>query len=209
MLDALLVNYIWTGPVLWAIIYISDFTLTMIAAQLLKSGASKHFVFKMYELTPSFQKDVARIKWISPRFCFILVISCFLLVIEWCIMHDKSDDAPWFSDFYRVLLGALFFVEIPVHLRHFRNIATFIYARKSKGIQGKISYAMWLSYSLSAIEITTFTVGYLFVFLLTLNWYFAGGTLTCLVLTLKHWRLSKKHYSDNDMALCADTGIKQ
>jgi hypothetical protein len=198
MLDNLLITHLWVGLVLWILLYCSDYALTVCCARMLRSGADTHLVFESYELTPYYQKDIASLRRISPRFLFVLTISCLGIVVLWVISADLQEKLPWYWNMYRLLLGALVLAELAVHARHITNLVLFSHARKSQGVSGQIRYTQWLTYQISAVQIMAFAFIYAFSFCLTGNWFFVGGSLKCCVEAIKHWRLSRKHRAKRD-----------
>ena len=174
MLDEFLIGHIWTGPALYATLYCSDYVLTMRCVRLLRSGADRHFGYEIYELNPLFQKDVAQLRRFSPRFVVALVLTCLGFAGVWAMVSQLS---PPIWDLYRWFLGALVLGQVAVHLRHFNNLAVFWHARDSRGYQGKINVATWLSYRLSALQLLAFAAVYLFLFAMNFNWFFAGGRI--------------------------------
>ena len=75
----------------------------------------------------------------------------------------------------------------------------FAHLRRSAGVTGKISYRAWLSYRVSAAELASFSVVYLVCALIADSWFFAGGSLKCVVEAGKHWRLSTRPGNDEDV----------
>jgi hypothetical protein len=199
MFDNLLITYPWVGLALWIPLYCSDYAITVLCAWMCRSGANTHIVFESFELTPYYQKDIASLRRISPRFLFALTISCLGLLVLWMISADLQEDLPpWSWNIYRLVLGALVLMELAVHVRHITNLVLFFYARKSQGVNGQIRYAQWLTYQLSSVQIMGFAVIYFFSFCLTENWFFVGGSLKCCVVAIQHWRLSRKHRAKRD-----------
>jgi hypothetical protein len=195
MLDDLLVNRFWTGPALWALLFFSDAALTVACAKYLRSGADSHFVFQVFELTPLFQKDVARLRRYGLRFLFVLVLGTLLLVADWFLMQAVSDEVPWALNSYRAILGMLLLSQVAIHFRHCRNVVLLRGARDSRGVSGKICFAGWFSYQQSAVDLALFAVLFLLSFFLTWNWIFAGGACGCVAMAIKHWRLCKGYYA--------------
>jgi hypothetical protein len=187
MLIDLLIENLWLSLGLWIIIYISDYYLTIYAARIYQAGANKHIVLeKGFELTPYFRKDIDSLKRISPRFILALLYSCFILVFFW-LATAKSTPVV-----FEFIIGAMILLEISVHMRHIRNIIIFRYAKYSKGIRGTIEYTRWVSLRASAVELLEFAILFLFIFFLSNRVFFIGGTATCLITAIKHWKWSYK-----------------
>ena len=177
-------------PVLiWAIVYTSDYYLTLISASLYQSGANQHVSLASgIELTPTFQKDIASLRKISPRFLIALVMLTGALAYFWF----ASVRTPETRDLYEFVLGALLLLEAAVHLRHIRSLTSLWYARQSLGMSGQIEYAAWFSYRLSAIELISVSGLWLILALLFGQMFFFGGFVTTLLTGLAHWRYSNR-----------------
>src|SRR5262249_30542603 len=98
----------WAGPCLWAVVYLSDYYLTIAGALVYRRGANQHYVIECsYELTPSFQGDVSRLRWFSPLFATYLVgTTLALFALRW-LATDIG-----FPQLYRLLLGSLLSIEV-------------------------------------------------------------------------------------------------
>ena len=171
-------NNVWLAIGLWAIFYLIDYVLTLKAARMYHAGVSKHFTFAGgYELNPVFKEDIARLRRFSFRFWLLLFFfGGFLLILH-------SLDVP---ELFAFLWGTLVCTQMAIHLRHIRNLAIFHYARDSNGMSGRIEYEHWLSLRLSSIELFSFSVLFLFLFLLWGNLFILGGAVGCLSLALRH-----------------------
>ena len=56
----------WAGPLLWVVLYSSDYYLTIACARMYQ--AQNVIVFEgSYEITPAFQSDVNALRLLSPR----------------------------------------------------------------------------------------------------------------------------------------------
>ena len=176
MLDTIFLDNLWAVVGVWGLLYCSDYALTILCARMYHGGVDKHLAFESFELTPYYQNDVARLRWISPRFLLMLCVTSFLLGAVW-ILQSWSSAADFTKEVFRGVLGAFLFLELAVHVRHFRNLLLFTYIRRSRGVEGKVSYSSWLSYRSSAVDLAGFAVLYLVGFLLTDNWFFGGGSI--------------------------------
>ncbi len=201
MLDVLLSTR-WYPLALWTILYISDFTFTMISASLYKSGANKHIEYEQgIELTPLYRRDVARVRWLNPRFALILILTNLLLWLLWNSTVGSGFDPQLFE----LVLGAWLLLEAAIHIRHFRAIFTMRYFKNSRGVNGKTWYSRWLSYRLSAVDMLAFAVLYLALYLLVGRQFFLGGALACSATALYHWFLGRRAAS----SIMDSTGSRQ
>jgi len=177
----------WPGVVLWIILYISDYYLTIYSARGFRGIG--HFQFEgSYELTPQFQADVDALKRISARHIALLVLCSILIVTLWWVIV-RLLALPWL---YNLYLGLFLLVEVAVHLRHLRNVFLIREIRRHGGVEGQISYRKWFSYRVSAFEFYSIGTLFLMVAVLSFSSFFLGGALVCFGTGLKHSRLAKK-----------------
>lgn len=190
MLENLLVDNLWISMVIWAILFVSDYYLTIYGAILYQTYAKQYLVFEgSYELTPYYQSDINALRRISPRFLLMLGLSIVALIILW-ILSVTFLQMPWLFSF---VLGALILSEVVVHIRHIRNIYLFRQTSEANsGLKGHIEYSRRVILKSSALEMTSYSVLFLLSFLIGGSWFFLGGAVRCLFLALKHLRLARK-----------------
>ncbi len=177
----------WPGVVLWIILYISDYYLTIYSARGLKEIG--HFqTERSFELTPQYQKDIDALKPISKRHITLLILYSLVLLVLWWVF-DRLLFFPWA---YRLYLGMFLLLEIAVHIRHLRNGFIVREVRKNGGVDGQVTYRKWFSYKLSAAELYVFSGLFLIVSLLAFSPFFLGGAIMCTGTGFKHNRLAKK-----------------
>ena len=177
----------WPGVILWIILYISDYYLTIRSARGFREIG--HFQFEgSYELTPQFQKDVDALKPVSARHLVLLVLYSLIIFLLWWVIA-KWLAAPWL---YNLYLGVFLLVEVAVHLRHLRNTFLIHEVRQHGGVEGQISYRKWFSYCVSAFEFYLIGCLFLIVALLSFSTFFLGGALVCFGTGFKHGLLARK-----------------
>jgi len=177
----------WIGVVLWIILYVSDYYLTIYSARGFREVG--HFQFEgSFELTPQYQKDINELKPVSPRHIILLFVYSLIIFILWWVF-DYLFVYPWLYKFY---LGMFLLIEVAVHLRHLRNVFLVREIRKSGGVDGQITYRKWFSYRISAFDLYLFGGLFLLIALLTFSAFFFGGAIMCFGTAFKHNRLAKK-----------------
>jgi hypothetical protein len=179
----------WTGVILWFILYVSDYYLTIYSARGFRETG--HFQFEdSFELTPQYQKDINALKPISKLHITLLILYSLLIIFIWWFTKQILF-FPWTYLFY---LGMFLLMEVAIHLRHFRSVSLIREIRRSKseGIEGKIFYRKWFSYRISASEFYTFSALFLIIAVLSYSAFFLGGALMCFATGLKHSRWAKK-----------------
>lgn len=175
------------GLILWVVLYISDYYLTIYSARGFREIGRFQFEGS-YELTPQFQKDVDALKPVSARHIGLLVLCSILIVLLWWVIIRQLA-SPWL---YNLYLGLFLLVEVAVHLRHLRNVFLIREIRRHGGVEGQISYRKWFSYRVSAFEFYLIGTLFLMVAILSFSSFFLGGALVCFGTGLKHSRLAKK-----------------
>jgi hypothetical protein len=162
---------------LWAGLYLLDYIFTLKAARLYRDGANKHFVFPGgIELNPYFKDDIANLRRFSFRFFLMLVFVGGLLLIAYSVEFPVA---------FAFLWGMFFWMQIAVHMRHVRNLMVFSYARTSTGVSGQLGYEHWLSLRLSALDMTSFAILFLIVFLFWGSFFMLGGAIGCFSVGLR------------------------
>jgi len=175
------------GVILWIILYISDYYLTIYSARGFREVG--HFQFEgSFELTPQFQKDINALKPVSKRHVILLFLYSLLIVFIWWFTK-RLLFFPWT---YLLYLGMFLLLEVAVHLRHLRNVSLIREIRKGGGVEGQISYKKWFSYRISASEFYLYSVLFLLFAVLTYSPFFLGGAIMCFGTGFKHNRLAKK-----------------
>ena len=179
------------GVILWVILYISDYYLTLYSARGFREIG--HFQFEgSFELTPQYQKDIDALKPVSKRHMIWLVLSSLLIIFIWWFTKHLLF-FPWT---YLLYLGMFLLMEVAVHLRHLRNISLIREIRKGGGVEGEIMYRKWFSYRISASEFYLYSALFLIFAVLAYSPFFLGGALMCFATGLKHNRLAKKAKSN-------------
>jgi hypothetical protein len=179
------VEYFWTGPLLWAALYISDYTMTLICARLYQERVrDKMAIEGSYEITPFYQSDVDALRRVSPRFVAILVMGVGAL----CLLGGMRY-AP--AGVFAFMLGALILLQLAVHVRHVRNYVIFR-AMASDEIRGRLEYTRPLLLKSSSIEIAAFAAMFAILFVFTGSLFVLGGAFGCSIVAVQHWNLMRR-----------------
>jgi len=153
--ETLLLSAPWLTVALWVAVYSADYLLTIASARSYQKGAADHYEFEgSLELNPRFVDDVDTMRWFSPRFVRVLVLTT-LIVAGICLIGGPllAPQNVTFRGFTLFILGLLFFPEFAVCARHAGNLALFRRANASTGVDGKVTYARWLSYETSGVQL--------------------------------------------------------
>jgi hypothetical protein len=186
----------WLGMILWIILYISDYYLTVYSARGFKEVG--HFQFEgSFELTPQYQKDIDALRPISRLHLTLLVLySLLILAIWYSFVYFLG--LPWA---YLLYLGMFLLLEVAVHLRHLRNVFLIREIRKNNGVEGQITYRKWFSYRVSAFELYSYFGLFLIVAALASSPFFLGGAIMCFATGFKHNRMAKRARSNPSQAV--------
>ncbi len=203
MLGNLLVDNVWFTMAFWSALYVSDYSLTLWASRLYQADAKEHVVLKgSLEITPYFQEDVDESKTMSIRFIRALIFTVLAISLAWLLTVRLANLPQVFS----VLMGSLILLEATAHIRHVRNIVFLRTLKNMHSMKGTIEYPRWLSLKLSSVEIIGFAALFLFVFLISGDWFFIGGVASCLLTGLKHLDWSRRITAATDTAEQSQAG---
>jgi hypothetical protein len=181
-----LFNSLWPGLVIWLLLHMSDYALTITCAKLYRAGVSDKIVFEgSFELNPVFQRDVDALKKISWRFIFMWIFTGALLSFIWVLTSQVN------RDLYVFVLGSWILLELTVHVRHLRNLSLFLGFRDPNAVRGRIEYTRAFILRNSAAELFVFSALYLAIFAFTQSWFLLGGAVTCLFTGVKHSVLAR------------------
>ena len=177
---------VWVGPLLWAVLYVSDYRLTIACARLYR--AQDKVVFEgSYEITPFFQTDVNALRRVSPRFLIALVATTGYLILARVVTTAVGE----LEAFYQVLLGTMILTQATVHTRHLRN--WYLFKRSVGFLRGRLEYPRGVLLRNSAMELLVFTGLYAGLFLVTSSVFVLGGALGAGAMAFNHHRLARRH----------------
>lgn len=192
-----LTDNLWAALLAWAVIYTSDYYLSIVASRLYQSGVYRIMEYGGgIELTPQFREDIASLRLLSPRWVRSLVLIGGLLSLLW-FLGVKTLETPIL---FETLVVGLLLLEVAIHARHFRVLATYVRVLSGRGPTGRIEYPRWFSLEMSAVELTSFSVIYVVTALLSGEWSLLGGSLFCGAVGLRHWLWGRAELSRSESA---------
>ncbi len=188
-MEALLLRKWWVGVVLWTLLGISDYYLTIWGARLYQQRAKSFTeVEGSYESIPMLQVDINTFRSLSPRFLAILTLGALFIGLL-----ARFRDAWEIGDRdFLFVVGALLMVQVPIHLRHIGNIARFQLMTVDSGIEGKIKYPRWFVLRVSAVDFLAFSFFLLICFAGTTSWFVFGGCIRCFAFSAYFYWKSQK-----------------
>jgi len=198
MLGDLLYDYCWVTVLIWAVIYYADYYLSMVGEDLLKQGANKFInIERGYELTRLFVSDVSKKRLLSPRFVLLLLLTIgSVLFVRFIPESPYWFDSKIHRGLFEFIVGAFLLMEAPLLIQHVQNIFVFRYGVSRQGLLGHLEYARWLSHGMVSVYAFCFVLLFLGCFLVTSSFFLAGGAYGCLVNSIAHFRLMRKHLKE-------------
>lgn len=190
MIEDFLTRAWWPGPVVACVLLWIDYALTILGARRFRTHiAPRHRFEGSYELTPLYQSDVDRLRVFSWRAVGMgLLLALLILFVAVC---DKS--LQTYPAVYLFTLGIVILREVPVFIRHFKNLFIARAMATEPRIEGAISYPRTFTLRLSAFDFAAFTVVFLLWAAIAEDWMPLGGALGCLGIAVQHWKLARKH----------------
>ena len=185
MLD-LLVSNPWLLALIWAGMYIFDYASTLWLAHAYQTTLSQYVTYEHgVELNPNFEKEIAGQKRLSPKFALLLALVMVIVLLSPIIGY-------LFTEF---LAGALLLTWSFVNVRHLRNYGyALILKHRPDAIRGRQEQSYWFMQRMLAADALIFSLLYFVFTLLTLRIFFLAGTLTCLALALRAYRLANRKF---------------
>lgn len=178
-------NNLWVTLFVWVVLYVSDYGLTLLGSRWRRArGTTAVTTQGSYELNNYFVQDVDKQRVVSVRFIAALAWSTFLLGCTWLLARFD----PLGVVVLDIVVGALVFMELTIHMRHFRNLFGYRHVAQAGEITGSITfsrrYVMWAS----SLDLFLFALLYLVLFLFVGNFFFLGGVLGCASIAIRHRR---------------------
>jgi hypothetical protein len=173
---------LWITVLVWLVLYISDYALTLLGAQLQAKQAAQISMQGSYELNTYFVQDINQRRVISVRFIAALALTTFLIAMIWLIARLGSFTMLLFE----LGFGGVILLQLTVHMRHWRNIFTFRHNAQADEIQGQIQFSRRYLFRTSALDLFLFAGLYLVLFLFVGEIFFLGGVMACSALAVRH-----------------------
>ena len=177
-------EHAWPGMAVWGLLFISDYTFTIVCARLYRRQST--IVFEgSYEITPFYQRDIDALRAVSPRFIFTFLLVLGAVGFIWVLNEGSPIPELW-----QFILGALIGPQLFVHLRHIRNFVLFRSINRAEAVRGHIEYGRRVMLRASSSECFAFSGFFLILFAFTQSWFILGGAVACFSLGAKHRRLA-------------------
>lgn len=189
MLDLLVANP-WAIALIWAGMYIFDYSSTRWAARVYQTTLSRYMLYEHgVELNPNFEKEMAGAgsgsRGVSARFIILLSLVVVIVLLSPLVSSLLTE----------LIAGALLLTWSFVNARHIRNYASvWALRRRPEALKGRLEYSYWFMQRLLASEALTFAALYLLLALLTYRIFFLGGVLTCLSIAMRGYRLANRKF---------------
>lgn len=165
---------VWT----FIIFIFLDIKLTRLAYSLSQQKYAHHYKSEIFELNPIHQeaihnnKPIKRITWVLYGFMLI----AFFLLSEFYLYGDPLPISE-------IILGLFFFLYFGIILNHSKNILVFRHViHHPESINGEITVTPTFTYGSSKSAYWSSGLLWVFVFILTGNLFFLGGTFATLLI---------------------------
>jgi hypothetical protein len=185
MIPFLVVNPVITACI-WAALYIFDYSATLWFAKLYRQYLNQHFTYEGgVELNPVFEKDVAGLRLISPRFLILLsLMAAILILFGWLDSLIGN---------FEFMVGAFLLLWTFIDLRHIRNLYFHLHLQnRPESVKGHITQSYWLNQRLTSYDAFTFGAIYGLAWLASGRQFFLGGMFVCFLLAARHFLLANR-----------------
>ena len=179
-------QHAWAIAVLWAVLFVMDYVMTMRCARMYRNGVNEKIVFEgSLELNPIFEKDVDKLRMLSPRFLAILVVYGALIRFLWIVVAMGE------RELYAFFVGAMIGPQLAIHMRHIRNYVMFRMV-VTDAARGRIEYARPMMLKGSAGDLAAVAAVFGILGAMTMSWFPAGAVFGTAAAAWKHYRLAQK-----------------
>lgn len=189
--------YAW-GPVvvfLPTIAFLADWFLTVHGARAAARVRERWSVEGSYELNPTWVAAVDSGKWINVRVVAIAVIVLLLMAALYALAGTLADgfDRIAVSGIPIFALGAgiLLLVQGPTLMNHAANFIQFRALAQPDAVSGGLRISRWLALNQTAWLYLRFAVIWLVLALASLQVFFLGGVIGCVITGVRFWRLAR------------------
>jgi hypothetical protein len=184
-----LVTHPLITALIWAVMYVFDYSATIWFARLYHQSPNRHFTYEGgVEMNPVFENDVANLRLISPRFLILLsLMASMLILFGWL---DRLNPLVGSFEF---MTGAFLLLWTFIDLRHLRNLYFYLHLKnRPESVDGHIRQSYWLNQRLISYDAFVFGLVYGVAWLASGQQFFLGGAFVCLVLALRHFLLANR-----------------
>jgi hypothetical protein len=171
---------------IWAVLYTFDYSATLWFARFYQQSLNQHFTYEGgVEMNPVFEKDIAGLRPISPRFLILLsLLVAILILFGW--LNPLAGN-------FEFMVGAFLLLWTFIDLRHVRNLYFHQHLKnRPESVEGHIKQSYWLNQRLVSYDAFSFSVVYGLAWLASGQMFFLGGMFVCFVLALRHFFLANR-----------------
>ncbi len=173
------------------LLMLADYYLTLYGASLKqRSGYDRFFVSEHYELNPTFQADVARLRWFNPRHLYS--VGLLLFALEFLAILANLD--VLIDALFQLVLGDLCILYLSIIGKHLQNILTFRYIQSyAAEVSGQISISYLMSLRLSQYQYLPVFLAVLCIAWVTQSMFAIGGVFGTLHVIFSHWLWQRRY----------------
>jgi hypothetical protein len=190
--------YNWAPLVLFvpALLFVADWSLTLIGARAYRTVSDRWSVEGSYEMNPAWEAAVESGRWFNPR---ILVVSLFYFVITaalWIVArgidYQLGDPPVALPGLFAFGVGLILLVQAPTLMNHAANLLQFRSMADPSSSSGHIHFSRWLAQLETGWVYFRFAALWLVLGVVSFQLFFLGGALGCLVTGYRFWRTGTK-----------------
>lgn len=186
MIEQILLQYIWVGPLLAILLYTSEHLLSIWGIVLYDRGGKNLVQLEGYErLIKDYLKPDGSVRWLHSRLIGIILVIIVGLPIAWWALTVKQD----LPQVFLLLLGGICITACIDIITELRMTAFLRYGMRS-GLDGELKITRPMMMTLSYITFFGFAILFLILFLVTLNWFILGGLLVCFLKAQSQWHVA-------------------
>ena len=169
------------------LLMLADYYLTVAGAAARERGYARHFKLEQYELNPTWQKDIARLRWFNPKHLLLT-----LLLSGAVIAMLESGVVP--KPIASMALGALLGVFAAIVGRHINNLLLFQRLAAQPGdVTGEVTLTQGFALSTSLYQTVMMFVPIALLAALTLHPLIIGAGMGFASLGAAHLMWMKRH----------------
>ena len=186
MLDENLFRWAPVVAVLPGIAFLVDWLLTVAGAKAAAQVRDRWSVEGSYEMNPVWAAAVDRGAWVNWRILLVAALIAALMGVLW--LTTRLVELP---AVFALGAGMMLLVQAPTLMNHAGNLAQFRALADKNAASGQLTISRRLALSQVGWLYLRFAVLWLVLSAASLQAFFLGGAIGCLVVGVRFWRLSR------------------
>ena len=185
MLESYLLSRPWLVAAIWAVLYASDYYLTIWGAKL-REAQDVLATEGSYELNPFFQKDVDRKRLVGRAFLIWLILGAVVLVGAGYLVDEPRKA-------YGFIAGMFVLPHLCVLRRHVSNIVLLKEVlRPESGVSGHLKVKRHVAHRECGYELGMYAFTAIVLFAVTDSYILLGGAFMLALMSRRQFIYSKR-----------------